>query len=704
MALDSRFVTGVELEELFRDKDTGEPLAFGTVEFFQDDNRVVPKLVYTLQNAANPPTPPNYGYVPLPNPITLSAVGTISDNNGNNVPIYYFPFEGTPALSDDSIQLYYVVIRNASGVIQFTREAWPNTTDADNPAGQKTSISNQISNPQFVDVSFLPTNPNVLVLTGAATTTIAIAPKWDLVVNHTATTNITVQRTAVAGISAYPGNPPFTLTITPGVNIASVVLRQRFNNNPDIFGRAAGGANGYISASILLAPASNLTISYQPSAQPAQLLLTANNVSGVYEEFNNTVQLAVANNPLTGETGYVDILLTLPIVGATTFSNVQIVGLSSNIQDVEYDEITANREKDQLFNYYNALLQYKPIQSYLIGWDFPLNPAQFLGSTVGPIASGANSSFYAWDQLIIFQSVNNGITVVRAPSGALQVQLMAASQFALVQYLPASIARELLNYPLASNASLLTGAANLGFTTSLWYTTDATLPGINVNNSLVATLNANGKPATLHGNWTQVPRGGLGDALFTATPSANFANYGFSGWELNNQAISNNVTFFAIVFGSTAIAMGTTIDINSISLVPGYIPTIPATKTESEVTADCSFFYQKSFAEGTIPAQGIGTGSGEALAAQTTGAVVAGLGPVVTFPVPMYDIPTVILYNPVSANAQIRNESINADYTLSSAFNISAKGFGTIGTSDAGSALANITGVHWTSDSRLGTP
>ena len=37
---------------------------------------------------------------------------------------------------------------------------------------------------------------------------------------------------------------------------------------------------------------------------------------------------------------------------------------------------SVNRQNDYLFHYYNPLLQYKPIESFLIGWDFPVNPAQ----------------------------------------------------------------------------------------------------------------------------------------------------------------------------------------------------------------------------------------------------------------------------------------------------------------------------------------
>jgi hypothetical protein len=697
MPLDPRYITDLSLEQYFVDKDTGEPLAFGTVEFWQDDNRVVPKLVFELTGA-----PPNYTYTALPNPITLSAVGTISDINGNNVALYYYPFDAL-----GNIQLYYVVIRNSLGVIQFTREAWPNTTSGANPAATDVGLSNELSNPQFVDVSFLPNNPDILAFVGAATTTVPIAPRWDLVVQHTNNTTVTVTRTAVAGISAYPGNPPYTLTILPGLNIAALTLRQRLDNNPDVFARAVGGQNGYLATSILLAPLTTLSISYQPNGQPAQVLLNANNVGGVYAEFTNTVQLLPANNPSTADTGYVDILLNLPIVGASTFSNVQIVGLNSNLQGVTYDQVTSNREKDQLFNYYNPLLQAKPIPSYLVGWDFPFNPTQFLGPTLAASAAGVNTSRYVWDQTIVFQSANNGPAISRsaAGNGALRITATNATQFALIQYLPQAMARKILNNRLSVNVSALTPfAGGLTGTISLWSTVDGALPSTTGNASIIATIDANGKPATFNGNWVEVPRSGLGNAQFVVGNSAttNFNNYGFSGWTLNGAGQTNTATFFAIVVGFAQLGAAGTIDFNSISLVPGDIPTEPAPKLDSEIILDCVRYYQKTFAPATIPAQNVGVGTGESTWVGANMGAFDQRSASILFTIPMNSIPAITFFNPAAANGQVRDETVNLDCSATTAVNISSREFSVLCTGNAGTNIADFMGVHWTADSRLG--
>ena len=87
MALDPQYIVGINLGEVFIDRDTGEPLANGTIEFWTDNDRMIAKDVYQLTGDH-----PNYSYTALPNPITLSAVGTIVNSSDDNVAIYYNPY------------------------------------------------------------------------------------------------------------------------------------------------------------------------------------------------------------------------------------------------------------------------------------------------------------------------------------------------------------------------------------------------------------------------------------------------------------------------------------------------------------------------------------------------------------------------------------------------------------------------------------
>lgn len=87
MNLDSRYVVAPVLEQAFIDKKSGLPLANGIITFYQDKQRTVLKPIYTLSGD------PSHTYVALPNPLRLSAVGTMQDANGNNVLPYYFPYD-----------------------------------------------------------------------------------------------------------------------------------------------------------------------------------------------------------------------------------------------------------------------------------------------------------------------------------------------------------------------------------------------------------------------------------------------------------------------------------------------------------------------------------------------------------------------------------------------------------------------------------
>lgn len=114
----SLLVSAAVLQDYLVDKDTGEPLAAGIVTLYEDDQRSILKPWYEQQGAF-----PNYFFVPLPNPMTLSAVGTIQDADGNDVIPFFYPYvenEESPQK-----QAYYITVYNANGELQFTRSNFP---------------------------------------------------------------------------------------------------------------------------------------------------------------------------------------------------------------------------------------------------------------------------------------------------------------------------------------------------------------------------------------------------------------------------------------------------------------------------------------------------------------------------------------------------------------------------------------------------
>lgn len=602
MALDERYMVGINLEEYFVDNETGLPLSEGSIEFWVDTSRSTPKPVFQLTGS-----PPNYTYDQLPNPITLSSVGTIVNNSGTNIAVYYYPFD-----EEGAIQLYYIVVRDSSGAVQLIREAWPNITPAADPTRTENSVSNELGNSQFVDVLFDPEYGMDITFAGALSeVAYSIAPDWDIVISSNGAGNVTVNRTSIAGSENIVTNPPYQIEVLGGGgNVSSIKLRQRLYHNPDIW------ASGFIAGHLLVSSLDDInhTISmlYAPNIAPeATTIVTGTTGVTGYVVLSNTIELAPGTNTDTSDDGYVDIEIVLPVAGEVAVTSVQLVGLETDQQDVIYDQEPVNRQEDHLFHYYNPLLQYKGVGNLLQGWDFPLNPRQFSQSgSLGAI--GANKSAYAWDQTIIFQSANSGVSYQRTsnPSGWLDLTAVTTTQMAIVQYIQANDMNEALNSILFSAhiRAFTNQSAGVTGTISLWHTSDASLPNVasGTNNSMVLTLNSTGKPTLLNGNWTEIPRSNLGDGRFSLVTSSR--EFNLSGWQIPS-GYPGGSTYFAIVVGFSSLTTSNSIFIEQVNLCPGHIASPCNPLTYASTLQLLQRYYEKSYASATLP--GANTAIGE---------------------------------------------------------------------------------------------
>jgi hypothetical protein len=205
MGLDPRYIPINSLQEYFVDKDSGFPLAAGKIYFWEDQARTIPKPVYQITGS-----PPNYTYSVLPNPVTLSSVGTFADDSGNDIMGYYFPYD-----ISGNLELYYVTVYSAGDVFQFSREGQPNLS-AENPE-TNTTLTNYIYNGQFIahvnqpDDGLLPTPPG-----GTGDQVFTIAPgvwTFSRPNNSTAIDYVTFDRFN-APIDNPTGNPRYALTVT----------------------------------------------------------------------------------------------------------------------------------------------------------------------------------------------------------------------------------------------------------------------------------------------------------------------------------------------------------------------------------------------------------------------------------------------------------------------------------------------------------
>ncbi len=709
--LDSRAAMSLELESYFVSKNNGTPLTNGQVYFYEDDNRAVPKAVYELIQGSG--SPPDYTYLALPNPMNLSATGTFVDANNNNIAVYYFPYD-----EFGNVQLYYIKVYDQYGNLQFTREAWPWPFVNEVTNSLSTGLSNQLTNPQFANVLFNPGSTMTIAYT-AGTSSINIAPGWTLNMVAGGSGTLTVAQTPVAGISAFPFNPPYTLDIVPGVNLSSLTLSQQLSNNPDWAAPQVDGDMGYLSGSILLGPGTSVDMQYRPSSGSlARSILNKSNLTGAYAQFYGTIELTAPENTQTGAVGYINIVLSLSTVEPSSISNVQAIPLTEDVDAVQYDQTPVNRQKDYMFNYYNSLLQYKPIASYLCGWDFPSNPTQFLGPTIGAQATGANSSFYAWDQTIVYQSNDIGFSVSRGANGEFVLtSAVTGAQAALIQYLEGTQVREMLNSKISCGIESKTSiTAGIPCTISLWYTAGTALPNVasGTNLSIVSTLTANGKPATFNnptaGTWAEVPRLPVigasissQNATFTITKNltTNFNFNGFSGWDMQGVTATGTAAYFAIVVGFGATTSGDTISVNSVSCVPGQIPTRPAFQSQNAVIADCQRYYSSSFNAGVVPATQTTLAAGYVVGFvfDTVSTIAAYIS--VYFQTSLRAIPVITTYNPVNNNAlvyRISGVGSPGDSTSTAVYNTNQNEFLVI----APSGNAGRCAFNWTADARLG--
>ena len=499
--------------------------------------------------------------------------------------------------------------------------------------------SNQITNPQFTDISF---NPPFSLSSVTNPDPIEIGAGWFL--QLTGTGSVSLDRLALNNQTETPSNAPYALRINAsGWDEGGVVLRQRFNQNGMLW------ANQIVSAAItarIQGLPQTITASLVDSnGTTVGTMINAEPVNGQWSEIKDYDDIAPPSNPDLPPAAYVDYILRLPSSGDIYITSLQLV-----VQDLpfkpSFEQDSVERQIDHMFHYYKKPLEYKQIPSYLTGWDFHLNPAQEFGFSVPSAAIGANKSRYIWDQTIAFQSVDNSIGFSRGVDAGLLVASAVQTQFALVQYLPATIARELLDNNLCVNVSALTSAANgVPLTVSLWYTNDAALPDIKdgSNNSLVTALDPQGFPNIGNGLWQQVPRRiGRANAIVRPASADGFNDYPFSGWSRVGGTAINTATYFAIVVGVGSLPAANSVTFNSIGMYAGTIPTRPAPQTPDEVRRECSYYYQTSYQANIIP----GTpSSGGFLASQpgVVGSTNDGFIPTsfsVQFRVPMYRPPS----------------------------------------------------------------
>jgi hypothetical protein len=674
MALSDLYIPLTLINEYFVDKDTGLPLAGGTLSFYRDTARSTPKTVYQLVLVGA-----TYEYQALPNPVVLSAVGTCMDSGGNNIAIYAYPYLEDPTTGELTLDLYYLVVASSGGIEQFDREAIPSISNGNNPAGTGQDNLNQLSNPQFSQY-FLQDAPTILTLSGSVTV-FPIAPDWSLVASGTGT--ITIQRIPVSGNEAIPTYPAAYLSITISAGVTSPFLRQRLYYNSGIW------SGQFLSGSVVaqVGPGSNsLAMNYQDaSGTTSNVNIFSAAIGTTWDSYGGSVQLGNSSDTLSGNQAYVDIVVELPTSNIIDITSIQVqVSDFEFSENLVYDQRSSNRELALMSDYYTPRLAYKTCESLLVGWDFPKNPMQF-GST-GTVTSA--SCQYIWDQTIL--QTASGLSVAYATNtltGGLTLSHGNANlSYALIQYLDADDAAKFVGTSLSVNINGYTlPGSNAAAATTVqvaMFANSASNQFGSLPTSLVTVSNGGTIALTstaITNGWYEIERANLPDAqgtLNVLNPTGNIStgnDLGFNNWNINNSTqVSAGVQGVAVVVSFVPAASTTDYFtcIDSISVVPGDIPCRPSNLSLQQTLTDCQEFYETSFVQGTT----IPTATQTGIYSQQLTVIDAGIN-ASDFTIPWCTFkrapPTVTLYSGLSTTANkvqglaVANTVSSAEYALS---------------------------------------
>jgi len=331
VGLDSRFITDISLQEVFRDKDTGLPLRNGTLTFYEDCNRTTPKSVYSLSGG-----PSSYQYNNEGNVVTLDSDGTTPFK------IYYFPYDGDPDTTTDLVTLYYVEIKSATGVNQENREAVPNFFE--DTGGDTENLDNFVPNGQF------RAHKNIGTIT-SDTECIAYGP-WYFVRDDgsSSTDKITFNR---LGTATTPERYPryecqLQNTVAAGTDqYKDIRIRfkdvNKFASDTDEFtfkfsGRSKTGANVSVEAYIIW----NFGTGGSPGTRVEKTIINAKDLTTANTDVQGTFTFGVNDGISLGsnDDDYVELAIRFPRDGTFTAAITDVVLAKGDVNLLEYPYIT----------------------------------------------------------------------------------------------------------------------------------------------------------------------------------------------------------------------------------------------------------------------------------------------------------------------------------------------------------------------------
>lgn len=129
------------LQDYFSDNATDAAMSDGVITCYQDNSRTTLKNWYYQTGS-----PGAYTYTQLPNPLVLSAAGTITDANGNDTIPFWYPYSES---DNTTFQPYYVTVDNSNGQRQFTRQNFPFVSNPGSTNTFLSTLTNLVTNNVF---------------------------------------------------------------------------------------------------------------------------------------------------------------------------------------------------------------------------------------------------------------------------------------------------------------------------------------------------------------------------------------------------------------------------------------------------------------------------------------------------------------------------------------------------------------------------
>lgn len=337
MALNSNYMIAPSLQSYFVSKDTGLPLTNGYIYFYIDGTNI-PKPVYELSG-----TYPDYTYTVLPNPLPLSSVGTPTDPQGNDIIIYYFPFDGTANIPGN-VQLYTIAVYDSNGVLQFTRNAWPNFEAGSISTSDE--LINLIPNGQFALHNNIPaSSANGFVPNQISQSVTNIAPgNWFFEIPAMSSSVNQVEFIEYnTSIGNPTGNPKYAVQITTAVSSDSIKdLGVRYSN-VNTFSSSTIGYNLYFEGMANNSAIDNVQVlikyNYGTGGSPDtpdETVVTSVALDTTMQGYNValTFPQLIGASIGTNNDDYVEIAIRLPPTAAqvATFTNFALI-LNNDILD-----------------------------------------------------------------------------------------------------------------------------------------------------------------------------------------------------------------------------------------------------------------------------------------------------------------------------------------------------------------------------------